>query len=166
MDIGCSENCLRAEGGDFSMDGPLFPEFTVDEDALRAERLLVRLLELAALRSHRLAALARRRGAPGRVLAAMAEDCRRDFRRLAVLRFLISGQPYCTKGSVPPLPRSTALALRGCWLDAAVWQKVCESAAFSCSEPRLQALFLSLSRRGAGHARALCTLLEQRCPPP
>lgn len=146
------------------MDGPLFSEFP--GDSIRTEQLLAQLMELAAIRSRRLAALSRRRGAPGRVPAAMAGDCRRDFRRLSVLRFLISGQPYRPCSAVPPLPRSTDLALRGCWLEAAAWQKACETAADACPEPQLQALFLSLGRRGEDHARTLCALLEQRCTLP
>ncbi len=128
--------------------------------------LLERLMDKAAARAAAFQALSRRGGTGSRPLSAMAADCRKDFRQLSTVHFLLTGtrfQPNVVPSSLSP---HTSLALRERYLDSLEWQHLCEQAAALHADPVLTDLFSTLAQEGRGHAKAIRSILEQMCPAP
>ena len=107
-------------------------------------------------------ALARRAGAGGRVLAAIAADERRHAKRLSAAYFLISGVRFWPAEQAGAAPfRALPGALRQRFADEQRELGAYQAAAAETADPCLRELFLELAGEEAEHARLLRGLLEQ-----
>lgn len=116
--------------------------------------------ELAHWRAYQ--ALARRVSGPaGRVLAALAADCRKRAKRLSAALFLISGVRHwpAEQGTVA-MPRSYFGALREHFLSEQNRGCAYRAAAEDCRDACLSTLYLDLADECAEHAGRIRTLLE------
>lgn len=115
--------------------------------------------ELTQWRSYQM--LARRSGQGGRMLAALASDCRKGAKRLSAALFLISGIRFWP--DVPPsvpLPRSYFGALREHFIAEQNRGGAFRGAAEECRDQCLRALYLDLADECTEHACRIRALLE------
>lgn len=116
--------------------------------------------ELAAWRSYQ--HLARRGGQGGRVLAALAENCRQRAKRLSAALFLISGVRFWPAGQTSvPMPRSYFAALREHFLAEQNRGQNYRAAAEECRDCCLRMLYLDLAEECIDHAGRIRFLLER-----
>lgn len=114
---------------------------------------------LSAWRAYQM--LARRAGQGGRLLSALAGDCRRDAKRLSTALFLISGIRFWPE-ALPsvPAPRSCFGALREHFIAEQNRAERFRSAAVECEDLCLRALYLDLADGCVERACRIRSLLE------
>lgn len=106
-------------------------------------------------------ALARRSGQGGRMLAALAGNCRKRAKRLSAALFLISGIRFWpAQPPVPPTPRSYFGALREQFLAEQNRGGEYRAAAEESRDACLRALYLDLADECAEHAACIRSLIE------
>lgn len=114
---------------------------------------------LSAWRGYQL--LARRSGQGGRLLSALAGDCRRDAKRLSTALFLISGIRFWPDAlPAVPAPRSYFGALREHFIAEQNRAETFRGAAVECGDPCLRALYLDLADGCVERACRIRNLLE------
>ncbi len=104
--------------------------------------------------------LSRRGGQGGRMLSALAGNCRRRARRLGTALFLLSGIRFRPAEPSVALPRSYFGALREHFLSEQERGGAYQAAAADCRDMCLQALYLDLADECADHAGRIRTLIE------
>lgn len=106
-------------------------------------------------------ALARRNGQGGRLLAAMADGCRKRAKRLSAALFLISGIRFWpSEHASAPMPRSYLGVLREQFFAEQNRGQTYRAAAEGCRDMCLQALYLDLADECMEYAQRIRTLLE------
>ena len=109
-----------------------------------------------------LQALARRAGGnPGRILAALAAEEKRQARELSAACFLITGARYWPDQEKPPRPGSYLAALRRRFRREQEDMASCLTAAELTADPCLRQLFLKHARESWDHACRIRSLVEQ-----
>ena len=105
--------------------------------------------------------LAQRSGQSGRMLAALAGNCRKRSKRLSAALFLISGVRFWpAEPPAVPMPRSYFGTLRELFLAEQNRGGTYRAGAEDCRDACLQALYLELADECMEHACRIRTLLE------
>lgn len=105
--------------------------------------------------------LAQRSGQGGRMLAALAGNCRKRSKRLSAALFLISGVRFWpAEPPTVPMPRSYFGTLRELFLAEQNRGGTYRAGAEDCRDACLQALYLELADECMEHACRIRTLLE------
>lgn len=126
-------------------------------DQGRLQELIVQ--ELACWKAYQM--LARRGGQGGRILSALAGNCRRRAKRLSAALFLVSGMRYWpAEQTSAPAPHSYFAALREHFLEEQNRGCGYRAAAEDCRDHCLRMLYLEMADECAEHACRIRSLLE------